>query len=369
MAVGGGGLKGLVRLGWCAGYGALNTLGLYRGSAPPVAYVTEKANWSIQWDARSYVGAIEACHPGTVAVTHRPQSLIGRVVHFGSQFHWGQWSRALSASNRTIVTYYHGKPADGPEMARHVDYFLANMKRLSGVVTASRMVERRLLDWGVPRAQLARVPLGVDTTHFRPPNADQRLVARAKWGVPPDVLCIGSFQKDGVGWGPGLEPKLIKGPDVFVAAVARLARDFPVFVLLTGPARGYVIKGLESHGVPFRHVFFDDYRDIVGCYHALDLYLMTSREEGGPKAVLESMASGVPLVATRTGMAEDVVEDGVNAYLAPVDNVETIVARAQSLLSDGASDFTTRGRITAEAYDWSIVSEVLYDTVYRELLA
>ena len=145
MAVGGGGLKGLVRLGWCAGYGALNALGLYRSSAPPVAYVTEKANWSIQWDARSYVGAIEACHPGTVAVTHRPQSLIGRVVHFGSQFHWGQWSRALSASNRTIVTYYHGKPADGPEMARHVDYFLANMKRLSGVVTASRMVERRLL--------------------------------------------------------------------------------------------------------------------------------------------------------------------------------------------------------------------------------
>jgi glycosyltransferase involved in cell wall biosynthesis len=254
-------------------------------------------------------------------------------------------------------------------MARHVDHFLANVKRLTRVVTASRSVEQRLLDWGVERCQVARVPLGVDTTLFRPPDADQRLAARAKWGVPKDAICIGSFQKDGVGWGSGLEPKLIKGPDVFVNAVARLARDFPVFVLLTGPARGYVIKGLESHEIPFRHVIFDDYRDIVGCYHALDLYLVTSREEGGPKALLESMATGVPLVATRTGMAEDVVEDGVNGHLVPVDDVETIVNRAQSLLSDGADDFAARGRVTAEAYDWSIVSEILYDTVYRELLA
>ena len=368
MVLMGTGLKGLVRFGWCAGYGALNTLGLYRCSAPPVAYVTEKADWSIQWDACSYVGGIEARHPGTVAVTQRPQSLIGRVVHFGSQFHWGQWSRAMGASNRYVVTYYHGKPADGPEMARHVDHFLANLKRLTRVVTASRLVEGRLLDWGVPRSLLARVPLGVDTALFRPPSAEERRRARATWGVPSGALCIGSFQKDGVGWGRGLEPKLIKGPDVFVAAAARLARDFPVFVLLTGPARGYVIKGLEDHGVPFRHVFLDDYRHIVGCYHALDLYLMTSREEGGPKALLESMAAGVPLVATRTGMAEDVVENGVNGYLAPVDDEDTIVARAASLLGDGAGDFAARGRGTAEAYDWSVVSEVLYNTVYRELL-
>ena len=193
MAVGDWGLKGLVRHGWCAGYGALNALGLYRGCAHPVAYVTEKANWSIQWDARSYVAGIEARHPGTVAVSHRPQALIGRVVHFGSQFHWGQWRRALPASNRTVVTYYHGKPADGPEMARHVDHFLANVKHLTKVVTASGMVERRLLDWGVERSRLALVPLGVDTALFRPPNADQRLAARAKWGVPKDAICIGSF--------------------------------------------------------------------------------------------------------------------------------------------------------------------------------
>ena len=369
MGLVGAGLRGLIRFGWSAGYSALNTLGLYRCTAPPVAYVTESANWSIQWDARSYVGAIEARHPGTVAVTHRPQALFDRVVHFGSQFHWGQWSRAVGASNRTVVTYFHGKPADGPDMARHVDDFLANLKRLTRVVTASRMVERRLLDWGVPRPQLARVPLGVDTALFQPPSADQRRAARAEWGVPSGALCIGSFQKDGVGWGLGLEPKLIKGPDVFVNAAARLARDFPVFVLLTGPARGYVIKGLESHGVPYRHVFLDDYRDIVGCYHALDLYLVTSREEGGPKALLESMAAGVPLVATRTGMAEDVIEDGVNAYLAPVDDVEVIVARAAALLGDAAKDFGARGRRTAESYDWSVVSEILYDTVYRELLA
>ncbi len=94
------------------------------------------------------------------------------------------------------------------------------------------------------------------------------------------------------------------------------------------------------------------------------------QDAGAPTPLTVTIeASGVPLVATRTGMAEDVVEDGANGYLAPVDDVEAIVTRARSLLGEGAPDFAARGRLTAEAYDWSIVSEVLYDSVYRELVA
>ena len=363
-------IGGLLRAGLCAGYGALDAARLYRCSAPPVAYVTERADWSIRWDARYYAGAIEARHPGTIAVTSRPQGLIDRVVHFGSQFHWALWEGAMPASNRYVVTYFHGKPEDGPEMARHVAYFLGHLGRLARVVTAASAVERRLLGWGVPSEKLTRVPLGVECTLFREPSAEERRRARRRFGVPEDAVCIGSFQKDGIGWGEGMEPKPIKGPDVLVEALARLARDLPAFALLTGPARGYVRRGLETQGVPYHHVFLGDYREVVDCYHALDLYMVTSREEGGPKALLESMACGVPVVSTRTGMAEDVIADGHNGALAAVDDLDAIVAGVGRVLSapERAAAWRRAGRRTALSHDWSVIAEALYDGVYRDLL-
>ncbi|MGE5502825.1 MAG: glycosyltransferase family 4 protein [Actinomycetota bacterium] len=341
------------------------------GAACPVGYVVEAANWSIRWDGTYYAQAVNARHPGTVEVTDRPWRHPGRVLHFGSQFVWELWAAALPAASRPVVTYFHGRPEDGPDMARHVDAFLKSVPRLAKVVTAAAEVEARLLSWGVPRAKLARVPLGVDTALLRPPTADQRAAARAALGIPDGALAIGSFQKDGVGWGEGMEPKLIKGPDLFVEAMRRLARDFPVVAVLTGPARGYVKAGLEAAGVPFVHRWVEDFRDLGGCWHALDLYLMTSREEGGPKAVLESMATGVPLVCHRTGMAADVIEDGTNAALVEVGAMDALVARAAALLADQAARaaMAQAGRRTAEGWDWQAMGDILWRDVYAELLA
>ncbi len=364
-------LKSWARQGLSFGYGTLDALGLYRCTAPPAVYVADRANWVIRWVGDSYVGAIEHARPGTAAVHTDPMGLFRRVVHFGSHFNWGNWLPVLPESNRYAVTIYHGKHEDGPEMAHHVDFFLANHHRVERVVTASTMMEDRLLDWGVPREKLVRVPLGVDTGIFRPPSEDERAAARRRFGIPDGALCIGSFQKDGVGWGEGFEPKLVKGPDVFVEAAGRLAREFPVFVLLTGPARGYVKRGLERQGVPFHHFYAPDNHAVATCYHALDLYLMTSREEGGPLALLESMASGVPLVSTRTGMAEDVIENGRNGALTEVDDIGGLVERAGGLLADSsqADAFRRHGLAVAESHRWDRVAARLYDEVYKPLLA
>ena len=129
--------------------------------------------------------------------------------------------------------------------------------------------------------------------------------------------------KDGVGWGDGAEPKLIKGPDVLLAAVERLREVVPeLAVLLTGPARGYVAAGLERLGVPFRHVLLPDLDAVADAYRALDVCLVASRDEGGPKAVLESMATGVPIVTTRVGQAADLVRHGENGFLVDVEDAE-----------------------------------------------
>jgi glycosyltransferase involved in cell wall biosynthesis len=361
---------GLARHGLGAGYRVLHATGLYRCPAVPVAFITEGANWTIKWVGQSYVDGIEARYPGTMMLTDRPYALFDRVLHFGSQFFWQLWSGAVPPSNRCVVSFFHGKPEDSPEMARHIDFFLANHPRLARVVTAASPIERRLLEWGVPREKLVRIPLGVDTTAFRPAGAGERAAIRTRLGIPDDAVCIGSFQKDGVGWGEGNEPKLIKGPDLFVEAARRLAADFPVFVLLTGPARGYVKNGLARHGIPFHHVYHEDYGAVAECYRALDLYLMTSREEGGPQCLLESMASGVPLVSTRTGIAEDVIEDGQNGALLALDDFEGLVLRSAEFLAghDRAEAVRAHGMETAASHDWRVVAPRLYEEVYKKLL-
>ena len=85
-------------------------------------------------------------------------------------------------------------------------------------------------------------------------------------------------------------------------------------------------KELERIGLPYRHVHFGSRDELVNAYHALNVYVVTSRQEGGPKAALESMASGAPLVTTRVGQASELVLDEENGLLADVDDVEALGA-------------------------------------------
>jgi len=283
---------------------------------------------------------------------------------------WLTWGSAMASSNRFVVSFFHGKREDGPDTARHIDAFLESVPRLSKIVTAASIVEKRLLGWGVPEVKVVRIPIGVDTGLFTPPTADQRIAARARFGIGPGRVVIGSFQKDGVGWADGLQPKLIKGPDIFLAVMERLAKEVPVFVLLTGPARGFVKQGLERLAIPHAHAYVTDHRQLAECYRALDLYLITSREEGGPMALMESMASGVPVVSTAVGMAPDLIRDGVTGAIADSENVEQLCHKSLGLLlaEDGAAPLRARAREVVASCDWRIVAHDHLEKVYRPLL-
>ena len=206
--------------------------------------------------------------------------------------------------HRIAFPYYHGDPSTDVIFKTMFENICKYHNMIHRIQVSHSQMEKLILDTGIDERKVFRIPISIDLDlfEFRSPETKKKL--RKQLDIPESAVVIGSFQKDGNGMGRGLEPKLIKGPDTFLSAIEILKGEFPnLFVLLTGPARGYVIMGLEKLKVPYRHLLLNSYSKINDCYNAIDLYLIASREEGGPRAILESMASGTPLVTTKVGQA------------------------------------------------------------------
>jgi len=269
--------------------------------------------------------------------------------HFGAlQPRW------LESSHRLGLSYFHGRPGTPgyPEFDRAYDALKRHAGRTDRVQVTHAEMHELVLAAGIDPGKVHRIPIGVDLENFPLVDEAGRKEARAKFAIPESAFVLGSFVKDGVGLGDGDEPKLVKGPDTLVAVLAQLQETIPeLFVFLTGPARGYVTRELERHGVALRHALLPTRRDLGGAYHALDVSLVASRQEGGPKMVLESLAAGVPLVTTRVGQAPELLADGEDGLLAEVDDVDSLVAAVLRIHADTAlaARLRTAGRLTAEA--------------------
>jgi glycosyltransferase involved in cell wall biosynthesis len=282
-------------------------------------------------------------------------------IFFASQFFLtnDDWLNLLP--HRIGFSYFHGLPQTTDENFDEVYRGLQkHHEKLSRIQVSHTEMRDAILQTGIDPAKVFMIPIGINLNYFPLRTEQAKQEARRELGIPQTAFVIGSFQKDGVGWGEGMEPKLIKGPDVFVETVKRLKQDIPeLFVLLSGPARGFVKKGLEEAGIPYRHIYLKSYPEIAKLFQALDLYIVASRQEGGPKAILESMASGVPLVTTRVGQAMDLVKHGENAFMTAVEDVDALASYALQVYRSSKTDLQRMldaGRKTAEAnsYDSQI---------------
>ena len=339
-------------------------------SKSEVNFVVESANWAIKWDGIYISKSINKIHGrDIVQMSEIPiTNSRNRVIHFASQYMWLDWEKLLPKNNKYIVSFFHGKEQDSPEVKEHINKFLNSQNSIYKVITASSLVYKRLLNWGIPAKKLALIHTGVDTKLFDIPSAKKRLLIRDKLRLKKQDLVIGSFQKDGIGWSQGEYPKLIKGPDIFVKTVELISKDFPVKVILTGPARGYIKNELYKRNIRFKHIFLDKYEDIVDYYHALDLYIVSSREEGGPKPMIESMACGVPLVTTNVGMAYDFIRDKINGGIIDSFDPNELAKKSIEILNLKKETLIQEARKDVLKADWDVVAKFHWENVYKPAL-
>lgn len=333
-----------------------------------IYYISEGQNWTIDLEGQ-YVDSSCKQRGLSIERTTNARFLSHGIIHFGSLWTFYEKFRQVNPQkNAVVVTLFHGDFNLDGTFDRALHYFLEKHPQLAKVVVSNSLMRDRLLGWGVPESKIALVPIGVDLNLFKRVAPIEKTRLRKKWSVPAGAICIGSFQKDGSGWGEGMQPKWIKGPDVFIEVCRQLAASYPLFCLLSGPSRGYVKTGLSNAGIPFKHVYLDEYAEVAELYQSLDLCIVTSREEGGPKSIMESMGTGVPVVTTRVGMAVDLVQDGINGFMTDVDNISALVQKSKQLIEDPAlcEKLARAGAETVKPYDWTQIPE-LYVKLYKGL--
>jgi glycosyltransferase involved in cell wall biosynthesis len=172
---------------------------------------------------------------------------------------------------------------------------------------------------------------GVDTSRFRPAPAHRR-DTRAALGMPADaevlVMAAAINRQKGIGLG--------------VEAFARLAATRPrlhLAVLGDGPER----RRLEARaragagGARVRFAGVVDEPDMAPYYAAADIMLYpTLRAEGMPRAILEAMSSGLPVVATDRGGLRTAVRDGETGVLLRRASADAVATAVAALLDDPA---------------------------------
>ena len=134
--------------------------------------------------------------------------------------------------------------------------------------------------------------------------------ARKKLKISEKDYVIGSFQRDTEGHDLK-SPKLEKGPDLFCNYIIKnrlkIEKKGKINVLLGAWRRQYVIKRLEEEGINYTFIEKASIETLKQMYAACDLYIVASRYEGGPQALLEAPAMKIPTISTNTGIAESVL--------------------------------------------------------------
>lgn len=250
----------------------------------------------------------------------------------------------------------------------------ANLDSVSGadaVMTGSTQWQGRLEEAGVPAEKLMVVPYGVDTGIFYARTSEERRRLRQENDIGVDAFVVGFVGKR------SSDAHGRKGTDVFVQGIQQLAQQgFPIHAVLIGPGWEAVARELADQGVGCtRKPFVTDEREFATAYALMDVYWCTSTIEGGPVPVLEAMASGVCVLATKVGMVPDVMNADDVGRMLPFNDAEAF-ARETAALRENPARQQAMGIAAAqrirEYFDWSHTATgvlALYEMAQRNFQA
>jgi glycosyltransferase involved in cell wall biosynthesis len=278
-----------------------------------------------------------------------------------------------TAGRRTparIVHTYHGHVLDGYFSRRSTAVVLGVERALArhtdAIVAISTRIRDELLEtYGIGSARQYRVvPLGFDLDAFTRIDDAARQRARETMDVPAGAVVVTTVGR----------LTAIKQHDLFLRMAALVARHHPDAVFLIagdGELRPDLERTARDLELGARIRFLGWRRDLANVYAATDVFVLTSRNEGTPVALIESMAAGVPGVSTDVGGVRDVIRSTTEGIVVPRDDGEELAKHVGVLLADPdrrrAIGIHARKSVIARYAIDRLLSDV--SALYRQLIS
>jgi glycosyltransferase involved in cell wall biosynthesis/SAM-dependent methyltransferase len=259
------------------------------------------------------------------------------IVHCLTHFAYAEVERNIQSADAhppcTIVSIHH----------------IVSFDDVRECITADRIavmcssVFEDLLRHGIPEEKLHLLRKGVDTALLR--RCD-RAESRKQLELPKNGFTIGFSAK------ATSDDRGRKGVDVLFDTLSKLnaVPEDPVQLVVTGPGWESKLASLSIPNIAVHHFPFLTRSAMPLFYSAIDVYLSTARIEGGPMPPFEAMSCETPVVITSVGMAVDVMSDGVEGLLVPIDDAAKTAAALERIRREPerAAAMGRAGRATVE---------------------
>ena len=252
------------------------------------------------------------------------------IIWITANWVWKKTPRKHLASKKVVASIYHidfdnfddKQEKDFYDLDQYVDrYHVISLK------TKQQLL--KLTD-----KKITSIPFWVNQRNWY--EIKHKSTIRETLGISSEDYLVGSFQRDTEG--KDLKsPKLIKGPDIFIEIVRKLnVEKENLCVVLAGTRRQYVIEQLKNFGIKYVYFEMADISKLNELYNILDLYIVTSRLEGGPQAILECAVSKTPIISTNVGVAPEILhKDSIfelDDFKTAVPNIDFAYKKSQDYI-------------------------------------
>jgi glycosyltransferase involved in cell wall biosynthesis len=247
----------------------------------------------------------------------------------------------VAAEYRRLGAPWHGGSEPSAEL-------LAELPRADFHIAQSAFAEGSLIDYGVDPGRIFRMPLGVDTTRFRPAGQPRR---------------AGPFRAFFAG-----QMSVRKGVHHLLAAWQAAGLREAELVFAGAPRDPYIRELIAKAGSGVRHLGFVPHAKLHEAYQSADVFVFPSLAEGGVYVIYEALAAGLPSIVSAN--ARSAVRDGIEGFVVPVGDVEALAVRLTQLAGDEAlrARMATAARARAEHFAWPNFYRRI-GIMYREAVA
>jgi glycosyltransferase involved in cell wall biosynthesis len=200
------------------------------------------------------------------------------------------------------------------------------------VVANSCAAAEQLRREGLPQRRIAVIPNGLDLSLYNV-RSDRREIRR--------VIMVANLRPE-------------KGHDTLLAAVPAIAHFQPnleIVLVGDGPLRSALAENIIRRGLRGRVTLAGERQDIPSLLDASDLFVLPSTSEAFPNAVLEAMASGLPVLATRVGGIPELIESGRNGVLVDPRDPSALASAAIDLIRNPERAFAMGAAARAHVHE------------------